>query len=93
MRVLAGLVAVGVVTSAMQAQEVGVNPYVGLMQKAAAHAKAHGAKVAPVLSPVDATVLPGGSEATKVPAAALQAMGVKVVPWTTNDVSKMRELM
>ena len=93
MRVLAGLVAVGVVTSAMQAQEVGVNPYVGLMQKAAAHAKAHGAKVAPVLSPVDATVLPGGSEATKVPVAALQAMGVKVVPWTTNDVSKMRELM
>lgn len=93
MRVLAGLLAVGAMTCAMQAQEAGVNPYVGLMQRAASHAKAHGAKVAPVLSPAEGTVLPGGSETTKVPVAALQAMGVKVVPWTTNDVAKMRELM
>src|SRR4051812_26366909 len=66
------------------AQDAPVNPYTQLMDKAWAHAKAHGA-VRPVLSPVDATVLHG-----EVPLQALQAKGFKVVPWTTNEPEKMR---
>lgn len=78
------------------------NPYVELMQKAAAHAKAHGAPV-PVLSPVDVAVLgtlpPGMPGSDKkpdlalVPMAEMQAMAVQVVPWTTNDPGRMRALM
>ncbi len=60
------------------------NPYIQLMEKAGEHAKAHGA-MAPVLSPVDATVLSGA-----VPVKELQAKGFQVVPWTTNDPEKMR---
>ena len=70
-----------------QAQEATVNPYVALMAKAAKHAQAHGAKV-PVLSPEDATVLSGA-----VPVAELQARGIKVVPWTTNDPETMRAVI
>ena len=61
------------------------NAYEQLMQKAWEHAKAHGVKVRPVLSPLDATVLNGS-----VPLAQLQAEGFKVVPWTTDDAEKMR---
>ena len=68
----------------MKAQDASMNPYMQLMEKAGAHAKAHGA-VMPVLSPVDATVLSGA-----VPVKELQAKGFKVVPWTTNDPEKMR---
>jgi glycerophosphoryl diester phosphodiesterase len=60
------------------------NPYIQLMEKAGAHAKAHGAGM-PVLSPVDATVLGGA-----VPVKELQAKGFKVVPWTTNEPEKIR---
>ena len=62
------------------------NPFLRLMQQAAEHAKAHGAKV-PALSPVDSSVL-DPDPATQVPVAALQAAGIKVVPWTTNDPEK-----
>ncbi|WP_260703203.1 glycerophosphodiester phosphodiesterase family protein [Edaphobacter flagellatus] len=67
-----------------KAQDVAMNPYMQLMEKAWAHAKAHGAGQ-PVLSPVDATVLSG-----EVPVKELQAKGFKIVPWTTNDPEKMR---
>jgi glycerophosphoryl diester phosphodiesterase len=60
------------------------NPYIQLMTKAGAHAKAHGASM-PVLSPLDETVLNGA-----VPLKELQAKGFKVVSWTTNDPEKMR---
>lgn len=60
------------------------NPYLQLMTKAGAHAKAHGANV-PALSPMDETVLNGA-----VPLKELQAKGFKVVSWTTNDPEKMR---
>ncbi|WP_334270259.1 glycerophosphodiester phosphodiesterase family protein [Edaphobacter sp. HDX4] len=70
--------------AAMEAQGPVANPYMQLMDKAWAHAKAHGAGK-PVLSPVDATVLSG-----EVPLKELQAQGFKVVPWTTNDPEKMR---
>jgi glycerophosphoryl diester phosphodiesterase len=68
----------------MKAQDSTANPYIQLMDKAWAHAKAHGA-VRPVLSPVDATVLGG-----QVPLKELQAKGFKAVPWTTNEPEKMR---
>jgi glycerophosphoryl diester phosphodiesterase len=63
------------------------NPFFDLMQKAAAHAKAHHS-LTPALSPVDATILNG-----QVPVAELQKAGIKVVPWTTNDPEKMRAVI
>ncbi len=73
------------------------NPYLTLMTKAAAHARAHGAKT-PLLSPNDHTVAPAAwglpdSPGTTVPVAQLQAMGIRVVPWTTNDPEKMRTVL
>jgi len=70
------------------AQETAVNPFLQLMEKAAAHAKAHGQTVVPALSPNDATILSGA-----VPVGELQRRGIKVVPWTTNDPEKMRAVM
>jgi glycerophosphoryl diester phosphodiesterase len=83
-RILSGVVLYTCAAVTMKAQDASVNPYIQLMEKAGAHAKAHGA-VQPVLSPVDATVLSGA-----VPVKELQAKGFKVVPWTTNDPEKMR---
>jgi len=74
----------------LQAQQPSptVNPYLELMQKAAAHARSHGDKNIPALSPLDATVLDGS-----VPIAALHAQGIKIIPWTTNDPEKMRAII
>ena len=63
--------------------------------KAAAHAKQHGAPV-PLLSPVEQSVVrmkntPADAALVDVPA--LQAMGVRVVPWTTNDPEGMRAII
>ncbi len=63
------------------------NPFILLMQKAAAHASEHHAKP-PILSPVDHTVLDG-----LVPVQALQQAGIRVIPWTTNDPDKMRAII
>jgi len=85
-------------TAAVPAQTSMKNPFVQLMEKASAHAKAQGAST-PILSPVDVTVLgtmPGSDkklEMPLVPVSELQAMGVRVVPWTTNDPDRMRALM
>lgn len=73
------------------------NPFLQLMTKAADHAKAHGAKT-PLLSPEDKTVAPAAwglpeTSATTVPVAQLQNMGIRVVPWTTNDPDKMRAVI
>jgi len=79
-----------------QQQEPMQNQYLLLMQKAAAHAKQHGAKVPPVLSPVDRQVVPDGAapqDAPLVPVKELQAIGVRVIPWTTNDPEKMRAII
>jgi len=77
------------IASAMmvQAQEP-VNPYLKLMEQAAAHAMAHGDANKPALSPVDATVLDGS-----VPVTALHAQGIRIIPWTTNDLEKMRAII
>lgn len=84
-RVWLGAVLVSAAAMAANGEEVkATNPYLQVMEKAWAHAKAHGAGQ-PVLSPVDATVLSG-----EVPLKELQAKGFKVVPWTTNDPEKMR---
>jgi glycerophosphoryl diester phosphodiesterase len=78
------------VTVTLQAQQAipTVNPYLELMQKAAAHAKAHNDKNVPALSPIDASILDGS-----VPVAALHAQGIKIIPWTTNDPEKMRAII
>ena len=82
-RILYGVVLGISLVTTMRGQNV--NPYTQLMDKAWAHAQAHGAQQ-PVLSPADATVLSG-----EVPLKELQAKGFKVVPWTTNDPEKMRQ--
>jgi glycerophosphoryl diester phosphodiesterase len=71
------------------------NPWMRLMTKAAAHAKAHGAKT-PLLSPVDNSVVrmkATPADSPLVPVSELQAMGVRVVPWTTNDPEQMRAVI
>jgi glycerophosphoryl diester phosphodiesterase len=69
-------------------QATPMNPYLELMQRAAAHAKAHNDANVPALSPLDATVLDGS-----VPVSTLQKLGIKVIPWTTNDPEKMRAVI
>jgi glycerophosphoryl diester phosphodiesterase len=81
----------GAAQSSAPATSSMTDPFLGLMTAARAHALAHGAKVAPVLSPVDATML--GMGAAKVNVAALHKIGVAVVPWTTNDPVKMHSLL
>ncbi len=65
-----------------------MNPYLKLMEQAAAHAAAHHGVNKPALSPLDATVLDGS-----VPVAALHAQGIRIIPWTTNDPEKMRAVI
>lgn len=76
--------------------EMKQNPWLTLMTKAAAHAAAHGAPV-PLLSPLDRTVAPTAfglpPGAALVPVQQLQAMGVRVEPWTTNDPAAMRAVI
>lgn len=78
------------------AQQPSGNPWLALMERAKAHAVAHGAHV-PLLSPVDRTVAPAAfnlpAVSPAVPVAELQALGVRVVPWTTNDPEKMRAVI
>ena len=62
--------------------------YLNLMKSAAEHARAHGAPAAPVLSPIDSSVLSG-----EVPVAALRSAGFHIVPWTTNDAEGMRRIL
>jgi len=71
----------------LQAQQ-SINPYLELMQKAAAHARAHGDKNIPALSPEDKDVLDGS-----IPVAALHAQGIKIIPWNPNDPEKIRAII
>ncbi len=93
-RVALGLLAA--VSSTMMAQQASpseagrMNPFLGLMMKARTHAMAHGAKVAPVLSPNDATLL---GPTPSVDVAELHKAGFRVIPWTTNDPAKMKALI
>ena len=94
------LCCMGPVLAQRPAMKTPPNPYIELMQKAAAHARQHGSHLTPVLSPDEATVLgiPSSSgngplAQPSVPVAALQAIGIRVIPWTTNDPEKMRALI
>jgi glycerophosphoryl diester phosphodiesterase len=64
--------------------------YVKLMTLAQEHARSHHAANTPVLSPLDASVL---GDSAPVNVASLHKAGFKVVPWTTNDPDKMRQLL
>ena len=65
------------------------NPFTNLMTAAKAHALAHHAQL-PILSPVDASLL---VTKPKVDVEALHALGIRVIPWTTNDPAKMKALI
>ncbi len=65
------------------------NPFTALMTAAKAHAVSHGA-VLPALSPVDASLL---TTNPKVDVAALHALGIRIVPWTTNDPARMKQII
>jgi glycerophosphoryl diester phosphodiesterase len=65
------------------------------MEKAAAHAKQHGA-VAPVLSPIDNSVIVMGEARQGMPMVNvehLHALGIRVVPWTNNEAETMRAII
>ncbi|WP_446742564.1 glycerophosphodiester phosphodiesterase family protein [Silvibacterium acidisoli] len=71
------------------------NPFTTLMREAAAHAAQNHAPV-PVLSPIDfsiVTLAETKPNQVMVDVPALHAMGIKVVPWTTNDSESMRRII
>jgi len=65
------------------------NPFTALMTAAKAHAEAYRA-LTPVLSPLDASLL---ITDPKVDLPALHALGIRVIPWTTNDPAKMKAII
>ena len=62
-----------------------MNPYTALMTAARTRCQTLGAAL-PSLSPNDATI-----QAIDIPA--LQALGIRIIPWTTNDPATMRTLI
>jgi glycerophosphoryl diester phosphodiesterase len=70
--------------------QVANDPYLALMKRAQQHAAAHKTRFAPVLSPVDSSVLGANAQ---VHVDRLHTIGIKVVPWTTNDPAKMYALI
>jgi glycerophosphoryl diester phosphodiesterase len=88
----AALVTVPFVTTSLFAQANIMpdrNPFTSLMIAAKAHAEAHHA-LTPALSPLDASLL---TTDPKVDVPALHALGIRVVPWTTNDPAKMKAII
>jgi len=76
--------------SSAMAQSAPADPVLGLMQRAAAHAKQHGDKYVPALSPAYQMVL---GDTPSVHVKALQDAGFLVVPWTVDDLPSIRELI
>jgi glycerophosphoryl diester phosphodiesterase len=69
------------------------NAYIQFMEKSAAHARKFGSPV-PTLSPVDQSILPTtNTQGPLVPVEELHRLGIRVVPWTTNDPERMRALI
>jgi len=71
------------------------DPYLELMKKAAQHANTNKAPT-PVLSPIDFSVIrmkETKEDTILVPIAQLHAIGIRVVPWTTNDPDFMRKII
>ncbi len=84
------LAMIGVLFAKTASAQQTLDPYLTLMKKAAAHAKAHGDKFVPALSPVDSSLL---GDNPQINVKTLHAAGFKVVPWTTNDPEKMKALI
>jgi glycerophosphoryl diester phosphodiesterase len=72
---------------AMQSSD---DPFLALMKQADAHAKKHGGKYRPALSPAYQTLL---GPAASVNVGTLHAAGFDVVPWTVDDLPTMRALL
>jgi glycerophosphoryl diester phosphodiesterase len=71
------------------------DPYTSIMSQAAEHARQHHAPV-PVLSPIDATVITlpeSRPDQPLVDVQRLHQLGIRVVPWTTNDAESMRRII
>ena len=64
------------------------NPFTALMSAAKAHALAHGGQL-PALSPEDVSLFTD----PKVEIAEIHALGLKVIPWTTNDPARMKQII
>ena len=91
------LVITALVCNYMGAQQLksAQDPYLELMDKASAHAAAHGAFI-PALSPIDDSVVQlhqAKPNTALVPVAQLRAKGIRVIPWTTNDPESMRKII
>jgi len=71
------------------AEAVMPNPFTSLMSAAKAHAVANHAEL-PTLSPVDASLLLTNP---KVDVAEIHALGLKIIPWTTNDPVRMKQII
>jgi len=88
------IAALGVLTMAYGsnaiAQSAPADPVLNLMQRAAAHAKQHGDRYVPALSPVYQMVL---GETPSVHVKTLQDAGFLVVPWTVDDLPNIRKLI
>ncbi len=76
--------------SAAQQAPMSSNPYIALMTAARTHALAHGATVAPVLSPEDKVLL---GDHPELDVAELHRAGFRVVPWNPNDPEPIRTLI
>jgi len=76
--------------SAARAQAPSQDPLLTMMNKAAAHAKAHGDRYVPALSPAKETVL-GADPFVHVKE--LQDAGILVVPWTIDDMDGIRAML
>jgi Glycerophosphoryl diester phosphodiesterase len=71
------------------------DPYASVMSRAAMHARDHHAAV-PALSPIDASVIKLPETPPNQPLVNveyLHQMGIRVVPWTTNDSESMRRII
>ena len=93
MRSLAFATSFFLATAMLAAQQVSTmptDPYIALMTAARKHAFAHGAKVAPVLSPEDKVLL---SNPPELDVAALHKAGFRVDPWNPNDPEVIRTLI
>ena len=64
------------------------NPFTNLMSSAKSHAVAHHAEL-PALSPEDVSLFTD----PKVDVAEIHALGLTIIPWTTNDPARMKQIL
>ncbi len=88
-RIIVWSTAIPLAAALLAAEAAMPNPFTTLMTAAKAHAVAHHAEL-PVLSPVDASLLVTNP---KVDVAEIHALGLKIIPWTTNDPARMKQII